>query len=378
MITIPTYFHISHDGATGRKYTCDWNLKGQNPYADSDCKYIQDSILVMNQGFRGLSNTLFDQHPSAPAFGLDTGIQFCIADTTNSDNSAWYADNQMSTMKSTLDRGGMESLNIFVNNGGGYLGYAYLPTSSDNSNDGVVILNDSMPNGRPGWVYSQGDTLTHEVGHHLWLAHTHDGRCSGVGDYMDSVGGVTSNEREATFGCPIGLDNCSGDGGVNPIHSFMSYVEDACMTEFSEGQKERMQAAFEIYRYDAATSKDWTLAADGFSCSTDPVPTQSPEPPTPPPTRSPSVQPTPPPSRAPAPFACADITNRSACNNDSRCAWSGNPNRGSCQEDGGGGGGGGPGDCADYGQKCANVACCDPNLPCPDFGKKQDRQCPGP
>ena len=104
-----------------------------------------------------------------------------------------------------------------------------------------MIVNDSMPNAR-NWQYAEGDTLTHEVGHWLNLAHTHDSGCNGVGDYMDDAGGVTSNERSATYSCDIGLDNCSNDGGVNPIHSFMSYVPDSCMTEFSAGQALRMQA----------------------------------------------------------------------------------------------------------------------------------------
>ena len=124
-----------------------------------------------------------------------------------------------------------------------------------------------MPNGRD-WIYKEGDTLTHEVGHWLNLAHTHDNGCNGVGDYMDDAGGVTSNERTATYSCDVGLDNCRNDGGANPIHSFMSYVEDSCMTEFSAGQALRMQAAYEIYRYDSATSKQYSLAADGYSCST--------------------------------------------------------------------------------------------------------------
>ena len=93
---------------------------------------------------------------------------------------------------------------------------------SDFQSDGVVILNDSMPYGDPGWKYAEGDTLTHEVGHWLGLQHTHSDKCRGVGDYMDDAGGVTSNERSPTFDCPIGLDNCNGDGGPNPIHSFMA------------------------------------------------------------------------------------------------------------------------------------------------------------
>jgi hypothetical protein len=61
-------------------------------------------------------------------------------------------------MKRALDEGGMESLNIYVNTAGGYLGYAYFPTSNDSIYDGVVILNDSMPEGGTS-RYSEGDTV---------------------------------------------------------------------------------------------------------------------------------------------------------------------------------------------------------------------------
>lgn len=36
VITIPTWFHVIHDGATGRKFTCDFNT-GSGPFTDSDC-----------------------------------------------------------------------------------------------------------------------------------------------------------------------------------------------------------------------------------------------------------------------------------------------------------------------------------------------------
>ena len=79
---------------------------------------------VMNQGFRGTTDTLFPQQVTGR---LDTKIQFCIAGVKNVDNSAWYSASDEVNMKSTLDEGGMETLNVYVNDGGGSLGYAYFP-----------------------------------------------------------------------------------------------------------------------------------------------------------------------------------------------------------------------------------------------------------
>ena len=73
----------------------------------------------MNEGFRGTTDTLFPQQVTAR---LDTKIQFCLAGVKNVDNSAWYTASDEVNMKTTLDEGGMETLNVFVNNGGGNLG----------------------------------------------------------------------------------------------------------------------------------------------------------------------------------------------------------------------------------------------------------------
>ena len=81
---------------------------------------------VMNEGFRGTTDTLFPQQVTAR---LDTKIQFCIAGVKNVDNSAWYTATDEVNMKTTLDEGGMETLNVYVNDGGGNLGYAYYPQS---------------------------------------------------------------------------------------------------------------------------------------------------------------------------------------------------------------------------------------------------------
>ena len=82
---------------------------------------------VMNQGFRGDTNTLFPQQVNNR---LDTKIQFCMAGVKNVDNSQWYSANDEVNMKTTLDVGGMEKLNVYVNDGGGYLGYAYYPQTT--------------------------------------------------------------------------------------------------------------------------------------------------------------------------------------------------------------------------------------------------------
>ena len=223
-ITVPTYFHVIHSGETGKKYT----------YA-SNPAYIQNQVKSMNIGFRGEVNTAFTPFASRsyPRYNVKdarTNIQFCLMGTSATDNASWYADQNSVEMKTALKIGGPESLNVYVNNPGGYLGYTYYPsTNSESITDGVVLMNGSMPGGDIVG-YNEGDTLTHEVGHWLDLGHTHGGGCEGPGDYMDlappsaNYASVKSNEAAASFGCPVNSDTCLADSGKsNPIHSFMSY-----------------------------------------------------------------------------------------------------------------------------------------------------------
>ena len=104
-------------------------------------------------------------------------------------------------MKKALYEGDATTLNVYVANiGGGLLGWAYFPKGYNNGRDyidGVVMLDESMPGGTAG-KYSEGDTLTHEVGHWLMLEHTFAHGCSASGDYVTD----TPKEAGPQFDCP--------------------------------------------------------------------------------------------------------------------------------------------------------------------------------
>ena len=147
--------------------------------------------------------------------------------------------------KNALRRGDAGTLNIYTVDGGAFLGWATFPKNYNGqaSSDGVVLDFRSLPGG-PYERFSLGFTATHEVGHWLGLYHTFQNGCSANGDYITD----TPAERYPARGCPVGIDTCVKDAGIDPIFNYMDYSDDSCYTEFTEGQKSRMQAAWLAYR----------------------------------------------------------------------------------------------------------------------------------
>ncbi len=222
-VTVPVYWHVVTDGAAG---------------AVTDAQ-ILSQISAINRGFSGGEG------------GAATGFSFSLSGVTRTNNAVWYRSQSAGAehdMKRTLKQGGDNALNVYSTSGGALLGYAYLPEITDTAQaylDGIVIDWRTMPGVSTEYagVSDEGDTLTHEAGHWLNLEHTFFGQCNKNGDFVSD----TPPQKSATSGCPEGKDTCPA-AGLDPIHNYMDYSDDSCITQFTPGQVQRMRDAWLFYR----------------------------------------------------------------------------------------------------------------------------------
>ncbi|MEW2371279.1 zinc metalloprotease [Streptomyces sp. NPDC006656] len=198
---------------------------------------VPDSVLahqvqVLNEGF-------------AP-----TGFSFTLAGADRTVNPSWHRSTtagspQESAMKQALRRGGASDLNIYIldTSATGKTGWATFPWdyAADPANDGIVVSYRALPGGQA--PHGLGREVTREAGHWLGLYNVFQGGCSGPGDYIDD----TPAAAFAASGCPEGRDTCAAPG-VDPIHNFMNYTDDACRNHFTSGQANRMTHAAAHYR----------------------------------------------------------------------------------------------------------------------------------
>jgi hypothetical protein len=179
-----------------------------------------------------------------------SGISFNLVGTDWTVNTAWASDGNEVAMKQSLRKGSYSALNLYFlySLGGGTLGYCYFPTQASPGStafirDGCSILYSTVPGGS-ATGFNLGKTATHEVGHWMNLYHTFQGGCTGSGDMVAD----TPAQASASSGCPVGRDSCPNQSGVDPIHNYMDYSDDACYEEFTPGQTARMNSAWSSFR----------------------------------------------------------------------------------------------------------------------------------
>ncbi|MFF5209736.1 zinc metalloprotease [Streptosporangium sp. NPDC000396] len=222
-ITIPTWVHVITSGSLGAQDSA-----------------VQSQIATLNAAYGGLLG------------GADTGIRFRLDGLTRTENATWFRDPfAHERVIKQMRKGGAETLNLYVAQLSQLmLGYSTYPYwyKKEPATDGVVIDWRSLPGGSLR-NFDRGFTAVHEIGHWLGLLHTFENGCQPPGDGISD----TSPEAYPTESCPASKDTCKGEG-PDPIHNFMDYAHDRCMTEFTAGQASRMQEMWLAYRDSAGTT----------------------------------------------------------------------------------------------------------------------------
>jgi hypothetical protein len=146
---------------------------------------IGRQLAVLNDAFAGRG---------AASASPGTIFRFQTKSIDYTANTDWYnwsspdvdpSDNDEA--KAALHRGRFDVLNVYVAGlSDGLLGYATFPFDTSPTDDGVVLLNESLPGGSAE-PYNEGDTATHEVGHWLGLFHTFENGCRYPGDYVSDT-----------------------------------------------------------------------------------------------------------------------------------------------------------------------------------------------
>jgi|SaaInlStandDraft_1057018.scaffolds.fasta_scaffold68024_2 hypothetical protein len=249
IITIPVVVHV---------------LYSNNNQNISDAQ-ILSQIDVLNEDFRRTNVDAINTPSIWQSIAADSEIEFCMASTDPNGQPTDGIDRVQTThgafgMNSDVhstSAGGADDwpnddyLNIWVCNiEPGLLGYATPPSSWTGDGDGLVIGYQYF--GRIGTVqspYNKGRTATHEIGHWLNLDHVWGGGWSSCGD--DNVSDTPTQEQE-NYSCPGYPHNPNSCSTTNPdgdmFMNYMDYTNDACMNLFTNGQKDRMLAAINLFR----------------------------------------------------------------------------------------------------------------------------------
>jgi len=233
---IPIVFHIVH------KYGSENISKAQ----------VESAVAVINEDFRKLNTDLSKiKSEFQPIIG-DVGLEFrlakidpngnCTEGITRIESGLTFEGKNFSVK--TLDNWPRSKyVNVWVVD---YIddasGYATLPGTASATYDGIVIRHTML--GKTGTAWGKPRTLTHEIGHFLGLYHIwgngengDDANCNiddRVDDTPNTVGSGIGN-------CNLSQSSC---GSLDNVQNFMDYSL-PCRYMFTEGQKDRMNAALE-------------------------------------------------------------------------------------------------------------------------------------
>ena len=216
---------------------------------------INSQIAVLNRDFRKLNA---DTTNAAGWSIADVKFEFVLATKDPSGNPSTGITRTATTIDNICDNSNQYAtlrpawnperyLNIWVCDVGDFiLGFAYPPNAPGISpaEDGVVIGHNYF--GTVGSVqapWNLGRTTTHEIGHYFDLLHLW-GNDNNPSCNTDDGIADTPNQADEEYNCAT-RTSC---GSLDQLSNFLQYVDDACMGNFTVGQKNRMRMALYTQR----------------------------------------------------------------------------------------------------------------------------------
>lgn len=248
LVQVPVVFHIIHKG---EPIGIGTNLSQER---------IDRQLAILNEDFNKLNADTIETLFEFQSLAAKTEIEFIYAKQdpqgfeTNgivrvlgSESSYSYQNRTVLSAESYWPA--EDYLNIWVADlAGSSLGWAEFPVSNlpgleEASNnrliDGVSL--DYMYFGEnpesPGFE-SKGRTATHEMGHFFGLRHIWgDGGCA-IDDYCEDTPPASSSST----GCNLSKTTCET---LDMTQNFMDYTDDACMSLFTNDQRDRIRTVIE-------------------------------------------------------------------------------------------------------------------------------------
>ncbi|MCC7333141.1 MAG: T9SS type A sorting domain-containing protein [Flavobacteriales bacterium] len=222
---IPVVWHVIHDNGP------------ENISKDS----IVNEIAKLNLDFQKLNSDVGNVHALFAGIVADCEIEFrlatidpdgnCTEGITRTESKHTYLMDDPYTVRPSWNTPTRKYLNIWqgkvISFGAG--GYAYYPGTVPDEMEGIVLIAQQL-----------GNTVTHEVGHWLNLAHTW-GHSNSPQDPANCFQDDDVADTPNTIGKTGCSDTASSCGSIDNVQNYMEY--NFCDLMFTEGQKQRMHAA---------------------------------------------------------------------------------------------------------------------------------------
>ena len=230
VVRIPTFVHVIKGTHRGER-------------VPAGPKRVRRAISILNNAMAGNQS-----NASRPA-----RYRFILKDIDYTKRDGWhhafFNGPRDQRMKRALHRGNQRTLNLYINGGGPrdqpVLGWSRFPWQYSGTPrlDHVSVNFAALPGGRARG-YNRATP---------WCTRPDTGSVcstpSKVGaEAKGDIVADTPAEGEPSYYCQTRRDTCKADTREDPVHNFMDYSWDWCMNQFTPGQVDRMDVAYEKWR----------------------------------------------------------------------------------------------------------------------------------